>query len=442
MPKLVKLETDKNVSNYTPETGNITTFFVKEGGAVKLKAKNSSGDIIAFETDALDTAVQPDPSVEIDWDSMNIVAAYTPVAGKVVDTETRTKTIPLRKTVPDPPEIYLDASTGSVRASYMLVGQYAIKETVWPSTTLQLPTIAEQTITPGTEDIVLEAGNFLTGDVTIVGDENLIPENIKKGTSIFGVTGSLTGGAEPEVASSCIAYLGGNGCLYVLANSGATVSGLARNAEEDRGDWLAYGPFAQPGPFAGSALSQDGVCLEWDGFSDHSLKYTIHTLIGDTDASSVYDAVKYAWGFDEQDYNWEDNYELSGLEMYWYSTGYDWDGAGARFYDGWVGRTIMKAGLLPAAFTWDGPGNVAVNLITARGDRYKRTLMYPYDEEMGMPGQKYIVGNKLYLGKPPRYTNGTSGAIIGGFALEVGSSGYTDGASYISPLLDGTYKNL
>lgn len=45
MPKLVKLETDANVSNYTPEAGNITTFFAEEDGAVKLKYKNSAGEI-------------------------------------------------------------------------------------------------------------------------------------------------------------------------------------------------------------------------------------------------------------------------------------------------------------------------------------------------------------------------------------------------------------
>ena len=45
MPKLVKLETDANVSNYTPSAGNITTFFAEEDGEVKLKYKNSAGEI-------------------------------------------------------------------------------------------------------------------------------------------------------------------------------------------------------------------------------------------------------------------------------------------------------------------------------------------------------------------------------------------------------------
>jgi hypothetical protein len=306
---------------------------------------------------------------------------------------------------------------------------------------LQLTAQEAQTITPGTSDKTIAADRYLTGVQTVKGDSKLIAANIKKGVTIFNVTGNYEAAVAPVIPSTCIAYLGGNGRLYIKEGASVSAAGLT-SVTSDREGWDAYSG-SRGGAFAGSVLSEDGVYLEWDGFSDLTQKYTIHTLIGDTSASGNNDEGKYAWGFEQQDYNWEDNYEISGLEMYWRTAGYDWDGVGAKFYDGWHWRSILKAGLLPAAFTWDGPGNVAVNLITARGDRYKRTLMYPYDEEMGgMPGTKYIVGNKLYLGKPPRYTNGTSGAAIGGFALEVGSSGYTDGATYISPLLDGTYKNL
>lgn len=59
--------------------------------------------------------------------------------------------------------------------------------------TLQLDTQAAQTITPTTADQTIDSGKFLTGAQTIKGDANLLPENIKKGVTIFGVVGTYDG---------------------------------------------------------------------------------------------------------------------------------------------------------------------------------------------------------------------------------------------------------
>lgn len=55
------------------------------------------------------------------------------------------------------------------------------------------PTKAAQTYTPTTSDQVIPAGRWLVGNQTVKGDANLIPGNIKKGTVIFGVTGTYGG---------------------------------------------------------------------------------------------------------------------------------------------------------------------------------------------------------------------------------------------------------
>ena len=50
------------------------------------------------------------------------------------------------------------------------------------------------TYTPTTTNQTIASGTYLTGTQTISGDANLVAGNIKSGTTIFGVTGSYTGG--------------------------------------------------------------------------------------------------------------------------------------------------------------------------------------------------------------------------------------------------------
>lgn len=51
------------------------------------------------------------------------------------------------------------------------------------------------TYTPSAENQIISQGKYLSGNQTILGDSNLIPENIKAGVSIFNVEGTLSGGS-------------------------------------------------------------------------------------------------------------------------------------------------------------------------------------------------------------------------------------------------------
>lgn len=62
-----------------------------------------------------------------------------------------------------------------------------------------VPSKAAATITPGNTDQVIESGQYLSGQQTVKGDANLLPENIKSGVSIFGVDGSLSQETTPQV---------------------------------------------------------------------------------------------------------------------------------------------------------------------------------------------------------------------------------------------------
>ena len=59
-----------------------------------------------------------------------------------------------------------------------------------------IPRKAAQTYMPGTKNQTIEAGQYLTGNQTITGDANLLPENIVSGKSIFGVEGSASSGIQ------------------------------------------------------------------------------------------------------------------------------------------------------------------------------------------------------------------------------------------------------
>lgn len=53
-----------------------------------------------------------------------------------------------------------------------------------------IPSYSGRTITPGTSNQTISAGNYLSGNVVIAGDGDLVAANIKNGKNIFGVNGS------------------------------------------------------------------------------------------------------------------------------------------------------------------------------------------------------------------------------------------------------------
>ena len=84
------------------------------------------------------------------------------------------------------------SSSGLITASSTQSAGYVSAGT--KSATKQLTVQAAQTITPSTSDKTIASGRYLTGTQTIKGDVNLKAENIAEGISIFGVTGTHSGG--------------------------------------------------------------------------------------------------------------------------------------------------------------------------------------------------------------------------------------------------------
>lgn len=79
----------------------------------------------------------------------------------------------------------LTATPSDIVSGYTFFGESKKKEDG------AIPVKSAEVITPGTSDITLYSGQYLSGIQTVKGDSNLIPQNIRKGVTIFGVTGTF-----------------------------------------------------------------------------------------------------------------------------------------------------------------------------------------------------------------------------------------------------------
>lgn len=105
------------------------------------------------------------------------------------------------------------SSAGLITASATQTEGYVAAGT--KSATKQLTTQGAQTITPGTSNKTIASGRYLTGTQTIKGDSNLAAGNIKKGVSIFGVTGTHEGGTTVQKKTGAF-ELDEYGCATVI----------------------------------------------------------------------------------------------------------------------------------------------------------------------------------------------------------------------------------
>ena len=115
------------------------------------------------------------------------------------------------------PIVSVNTSTGLITATATQTAGYVTAGT--KSATQQLAFQAAKTITPTTTtQTAVPAGYYTGGDIVVAGDANLTADNIKSGTSIFGVTGSYAG-SSPSLQSKSVTYTS-NGTATVTPDEG------------------------------------------------------------------------------------------------------------------------------------------------------------------------------------------------------------------------------
>ena len=102
------------------------------------------------------------------------------------------------------PTITINTNTGLITTTATQTSGYVVAGT--KNATEQLTTQSAKTITPTTSNqTAVASGVYTTGAITVKGDANLIADNIKSGTSIFGVTGTYEG-STPNLQSKSVTY--------------------------------------------------------------------------------------------------------------------------------------------------------------------------------------------------------------------------------------------
>ena len=92
--------------------------------------------------------------------------------------------------------IVFDTSDATATSSVIVKGKtaYINGELVVGS----MPVSYGEDITPTTTGINIKGGQYLAEDIIIKGSPNLIPENIKRGIILFGISGTYKNEPQPE----------------------------------------------------------------------------------------------------------------------------------------------------------------------------------------------------------------------------------------------------
>lgn len=137
-----------------------------------------------------------------------------------------------------------EGAHGNATASDLLSGKTATTDA--GEITGTIPSRGAATITPGTANQVIASGQYLSGAQTILGDPDLISDNIKAGKSIFNVTGKSSVVDTADATASA---------AYILTGKSGYVNGIKINGTMSNRSGSTIGDSG-----ASAKTSSDAIC--------------------------------------------------------------------------------------------------------------------------------------------------------------------------------------
>ena len=172
-----------NLIQVTPEPNQLA---VRVGGIVFMVARPGDADVSDTTATAADVLAGKEFRLANGSKATGTIQSSTPFrSGNVVTVPSGYIATEQTLTVPEAEAVTVNGNEVSIPVGYI-----ASVRTVTVGTTK-----AAQTYTPTTSDQTIASGQYLAGDQTIKGDANLLAANIVSGVTIFGVTGTASGGA-------------------------------------------------------------------------------------------------------------------------------------------------------------------------------------------------------------------------------------------------------